>query len=52
MVIEQAMGLPADRGDAAQAALKAFVEQAKASGIVAQALQRHGISGAMVAPAG
>ncbi len=25
MVIEQAMGLPADRGDAAQAALKAFV---------------------------
>ncbi len=52
MVIEQAMGLPADRGDAAQAALKAFVEQVKASGFVAQALQRHGIAGALVAPAG
>ena len=51
MVIEQAMGLPAGRGDAAQAALKAFVEQAKASGFVAQSLQRHGISGALVAPA-
>lgn len=52
MVIEQAMGLPADRGEAAQAALKAFVEHAKASGFVAQALQRHGIAGALVAPAG
>jgi len=51
MLIEQAMGLPADRGDAAQAALKAFVENAKASGFVAQALQRHGIQGAAVAPA-
>ena len=52
MVIEQAMGLPADRGDAAQAVLRAFVENAKASGFVAQALQRHGIDGARVAPAG
>ena len=51
MVIEQAMGLPADRGDAAQATLRAFVEQAKASGFVAAALQRHGIAGAAVAPA-
>ncbi|MEP7101126.1 MAG: hypothetical protein ABI781_11495 [Burkholderiales bacterium] len=51
MVIEQAMGLPADRGEAAQAALKAFVEQAKANGFVAQALQRHRIQGAIVAPA-
>jgi polar amino acid transport system substrate-binding protein len=30
--------------------LAAFVEQAKASGFVAQALQRHGIQGATVAP--
>jgi polar amino acid transport system substrate-binding protein len=52
MVIEQAMGLPADRGTAAQAALKAFVEQAKASGFVAASLQRHGIQGAAVAPPG
>ncbi len=50
MVIEQAMGLPADRGDGALAALAAFVESAKASGFVAQALARHRIEGAIVAP--
>jgi polar amino acid transport system substrate-binding protein len=51
MVIEQAMGVPATQGDAAQAALKVFVERAKASGFVAEALKRHGIQGALVAPA-
>ncbi len=51
MVIEQAMGVPSSRGDVAQAALKAFVERAKASGFVAEALKRHGIQGALVAPA-
>ena len=51
MVIEQAMGVPAARGDAVQAALRAFVENAKTSGFVAQALLRHGIQGAVVAPA-
>jgi polar amino acid transport system substrate-binding protein len=51
MVIEQAMGLPTDRGEAAQSALKAFVESSKASGFVAKSLQRHGIEGALVAPA-
>ena len=51
MVIEQAMGVQANRGDAAQQVLRAFVERAKASGFVAQALVRHGIQGAMVAPA-
>lgn len=51
MVIQQAMGVPAGRGEAAQAALAAFVEQMKASGFVADALQRHGIQGAAVAPA-
>jgi len=51
MVIEQAMGLPAGRGEAAQGLLRAFVEQAKASGFVAAALQRHGIAGATVAAA-
>jgi len=50
MVIEQAMGLPANRGDAAAKALAAFVESAKASGFVARALQRHAIQGAVVAP--
>lgn len=50
MVIQQAMGLPAGRGEAAQGALAAFVEEMKASGFVADALQRHGIQGAAVAP--
>jgi polar amino acid transport system substrate-binding protein len=52
MVIAQAMGIPATRGDAAQRVLQAFVESAKAGGLVAQALKRHGIEGALVAPAG
>jgi polar amino acid transport system substrate-binding protein len=52
MVIEQAMGLPSARGDAARAALRRYVEWAKASGFVAQALARHQIRGALVAPAG
>jgi polar amino acid transport system substrate-binding protein len=51
MVIEQAMGVQAGRGAAAEQALRAFVERAKAGGFVAQALQRHGIQGAVVAPA-
>jgi polar amino acid transport system substrate-binding protein len=51
MVIQQAMGCPRSRGDAAAAALAGFVEQMKASGFVAAALQRHGIRGAAVAPA-
>ena len=51
MVIEQAMGLPLTRGAAATALLAGFVEQAKASGYVAQSLARHGIRGAIVAPA-
>jgi polar amino acid transport system substrate-binding protein len=50
MVIEQAMGLQAGRGAAAHAFLRAFVERHKASGFVSQALQRHGIEGAAVAP--
>ena len=51
MVIEQAMGLPTARGEAAARALAAFVEQMKASGFVARALERHTIQGALVAPA-
>ena len=51
MVIEQAMGLPAARGEGATRALAAFVEQMKSSGFVAASLQRHGIQGAVVAPA-
>jgi polar amino acid transport system substrate-binding protein len=50
MVIHQAMGLPKGR-DAAHSYLGAFVEDMKARGFVAQALARHRIDGATVAPA-
>ena len=51
MVIQQAMGLPKSRGDAAAQFLRAFVEDMKRSGFVAEALARHRIEGATVAPA-
>ena len=51
MVINQAMGTPLGR-DAGAAYLGRFVEELKASGFVARALERHKIQGAMVAPAG
>jgi polar amino acid transport system substrate-binding protein len=50
MVIQQAMGVPRSRGADAAAYLAQFVEDMKASGFVAQALERHGIEGASVAP--
>lgn len=50
MVIQQAMGIHKRRGAAAATALGAFVEEMKTSGFVAQALERHGITGASVAP--
>ena len=50
MVIHQAMGMV--KGKSAGAAyLGAFVEEMKASGFVADALKRHNIEGATVAPA-
>jgi polar amino acid transport system substrate-binding protein len=51
MVIHQAMGMRLGR-EAGAKYLSAFVEDMKASGFVAQALQRHAIEGAAVAPAG
>ncbi len=51
MVIRQAMGLPKGRGEEAAKVLSAFVEEMKANGFVAQALKRHNIEGAAVAPA-
>ena len=51
MVIQQAMGLPKSRGNAAADYLQRFVEEMKASGFVADSLQRHKINGAAVAPA-
>ncbi|BBP99436.1 ABC transporter substrate-binding protein [Burkholderia sp. SFA1] len=50
MVIRQAMGVPKSRGPAAAETLARFVEDMKASGFVADALARHGIDGASVAP--
>lgn len=49
MVIEQAMGVPKGR-TAARDWLSGFIEEMKASGFVADALRRHGIEGAGVAP--
>jgi len=49
MVIEQAMGVPKGR-TAAQAWLSAYIEEMKASGFVGEALKRHRIEGAAVAP--
>lgn len=49
MVIEQAMATPRGR-DAGARYLNEFVEAMKRSGFVAQALARHGIEGATVAP--
>ena len=51
MVIQQAMGLPKGRGAGAAAALDRYVHEMKVNASVAQALERHGISGASVAPA-
>jgi polar amino acid transport system substrate-binding protein len=50
MVIQQAMGTPKSCGTTAAAHLAAFVEEMKATGFVAAALQRHRIEGASVAP--
>lgn len=50
MVIQQAMGAPKSRGEDAAFFLTQFVEEMKVSGFVAQALQRHRIQGASVAP--
>ncbi|MDB5794508.1 MAG: bacterial extracellular solute-binding s, 3 family protein [Noviherbaspirillum sp.] len=51
MAINQAMGVPKSRGRQAFDYLDAFVEEMKRSGFVADALARHRIKGAAVAPA-
>jgi polar amino acid transport system substrate-binding protein len=50
MVIEQAMGMPRSRSAEAAAFLASFVEDMKRSGFVADAMKRHRIEGAKVAP--
>ena len=49
MVIRQAMAMPKGRSAEAAAFLDAFVARMKSTGVVAQALERHGILGAQVA---
>ena len=51
MIIQQAMGTPKAKGEAAARALHGFLEDMKRSGFVAEALRRHRIEGASVAPA-
>ena len=50
MVIRQAMGCPQAKGEAAARYLSDFVERKKADGFVSDAMRRHGIEGASVAP--
>lgn len=47
--IQQAIGIPGGR-DAGAAYLRDFIEDVKASGFVAQALEKHGVRGVLVAP--
>jgi len=51
MVIEQAMGLPRSRGDDAAEFSSMFIQDMKGNAFVADALRRHQIEGASVAPA-
>ena len=48
--IQQAMGVPKSRGLDSASFLANFVKEMKASGLLAAALERHGIQGAPVAP--
>jgi len=50
MAIEQAIGTPRDRAADGIGFLQGWVEAMKASGVVADALARHGIDGVAVAP--
>ncbi len=48
--VQQAVGTPVGRDPSAIAFLQAFVEEAKTSGLVAAAIDRHGVVGLSVAP--
>lgn len=51
VTIRQPAGVSHDRGEPAAEYVAAYVEEQKASGFVADALARHGVDGAAVAPA-
>ena len=48
--VQQSIGAPRGRGEAAARYLREFVEEAKASGLVAQIIEAHGVRGVTVAP--
>jgi polar amino acid transport system substrate-binding protein len=50
--IKQAIGTPKGRGDAGRAFLRAFIEEMKANGFVADALKRSGQTAPVAPPAG
>jgi polar amino acid transport system substrate-binding protein len=49
MAVQQSIGVPKGR-DAGLAYLRGFVEEAKASGLVARAIEKTGARGVSVAP--
>ncbi len=51
--VQQAVGTPRSRGEAAAVFLAALVEEAKASGLIGRFIERHGVTGRLsVAPPG
>ena len=48
--VQQSIGTPRGRGEAAGNYLREFVEEAKASGLVARLIEAHGVRGVTVAP--
>ena len=48
--VQQAIGTPKDRDPAGFEYLRWFVEDAKASGLVAELIKKHNVSGLSVAP--
>jgi polar amino acid transport system substrate-binding protein len=48
--VQQAIGTPRGRGQAAAKYLHQFVEEAKASGLIAKMIEAHGVRGVTVAP--
>lgn len=49
--VQQSIGTPRSRGEAGVTYLRGFVEEAKASGLVARLIESHGARGVTVAPA-
>ena len=50
MAIQQALGIPKGRDEGAKY-LREFIEDVKASGLVARAIEKAGIRGVSIAPA-